>query len=134
MFKRKFQKGKESPDRDYFENLVEITYDPSKLKVIKESIEKDGLWEELFEWRISTVMESRIEIVEKKNKKWFRVTVKCDYEFRCHTQTIERAVYFATLYSRMIRDMWHIYGWASSAPEKVKSGQIIWKQHNPRST
>jgi hypothetical protein len=102
MVNKLIQGEKETPEGNYFRHLAEFTYDPSKLNSIKKSIDIEGFWEESIEWRISTVMDSRIEIIEENSKKWYRVTIKCDHEFRCHTQTIERAAYFAALYRKLI--------------------------------
>ena len=126
MLNKLFQRNKETLDRDYFTHLAEITNNPSHLNSIKESIDKNGLWEDSIEWRISTVMKSRIEIIEENSKQWFQVTVKCDHEFRCHTQTVESAVYFAALYRKIIIDMFHNFGWASSSPDMIKSNNITW--------
>uniref|UniRef100_UPI0031404113 hypothetical protein n=2 Tax=Alteromonas TaxID=226 RepID=UPI0031404113 len=71
----------------------------SKSEILR-AIAEFGNWQEFEEWRISTVTEFNISIEKFKNEDWFKVTVKCDYEFSCVCPTIERAMEMAGMYQQ----------------------------------
>jgi len=125
MLKNLLRRKEERRGHGYFAELARTTKNPARISEIKEAIESHGFWEDSYEWRISTVTDSRIEPIEERSRKWFRVTVKCDHEFRCHTQTIERAAYFTALYQMLIMDMFYNFGWASSSPDIVSEHDYI---------
>ena len=120
MFKNLLRRKEERRGHDYFTELIRITKNPARLTEIKDAVENRGFWQDSYEWRISTVLDARIEPVEEKSRQWFRVTVKCDHEFLCHTQTIERAVFFVALYQQLIIDMFYNLGWASASPAMIQ--------------
>jgi hypothetical protein len=68
------------------------------MKQVENAIEKEGFWEESVEWRISTVMNSRIEPKIQHDKGWFITTVKCEQEVMIPAASIERAIVFKKLY------------------------------------
>jgi hypothetical protein len=125
MFKNPFRRKKKLRGNEYFSEITDITRNPARLSDIIEAVERRGFWEESFEWRISTVMDSRIDAIEKDSRNWFRVTVKCGHEFQCHTQTIERAAYFTALYRSIIMDMFYNLGWPSSSSDMIKVHNLI---------
>jgi hypothetical protein len=125
MFKNLLRRKVDRRGHDYYAELARITKDPARLAQVKEAVEKQGFWQDSHEWRISTVLDARIEPVEVKSHQWFRVTVKCDHEFLCHTQTIERAVFFLALYQQLIIDMFYNLGWASASPEVIGEHDYI---------
>jgi hypothetical protein len=125
MFRNPLRRKEERRGYSYLAEITRITKDPVRLSDIEATVENQGFWQDSYEWRISTVMETRIEAIEKDSRQWFRVTVKCDHEFRCHTQTIERAVYFSALYQQLIIDMFYNLGWASSSLDIIKDRNFI---------
>jgi len=82
---------------------------------ILQAIAEKGCWQEFEEWRISTVTELYIGSEKFKNEDWFRVTVKCDYEFSCVCPTIDRAIEMAGLYQQLIMHLFNQVGWPSWA-------------------
>jgi len=125
MFKKILHRKEERRGHDYFAELARITKDPARLTEITQAVQNRGFWEESYEWRISTVLDARIEPVEVKSRPWFRVTVKCDHEFLCHTQTIERAAFFVALYQQLIIDMFYNLGWASASPGTIREHDYL---------
>jgi hypothetical protein len=55
-------------------NLSEYSANDNEIMQVQTAINTDGFWEESFEWKISTVMTSRIEPKIENNKKWFITT------------------------------------------------------------
>jgi hypothetical protein len=86
----------------------------SKSEILR-AIAEFGNWQEFKEWRISTVTEFNISIEKFKNEDWFKVTVKCDYEFSCVCPTIERAMEMAGMYQQLIMHLFNQVGWPSWA-------------------
>jgi len=82
---------------------------------ILSAIADSGNWQEFEEWRISTVTEFNIGSEKLKDEDWFRVTVKCDYEFSCVCPTIERAIEMAGMYQQLIMHLFNQVGWPSWA-------------------
>lgn len=86
----------------------------SKDEILK-AIAETSNWQEFEEWRISTVTEFNIGTEKFKDEDWFRVTVKCDYEFSCVCPTIERAIEMAGMYQQLIMHLSNQVGWPSWA-------------------
>jgi hypothetical protein len=85
------------------------------LQEIKSAIERDGFWEDMGEWRISTYRTARVEPVEAQGRRWFEVTVKSDNEMTCHAPTLERALEFMFVFERLAMDLFWTLGWPSWA-------------------
>lgn len=83
------------------------------LEEIATAIAKDGFWAISEEWRMSTYVTERIEVVENSGRRWFEVTVQCDTEMRCHAPTLERAVEYMAVFERLIMDLFWTLGWPS---------------------
>ena len=127
MIRRMFGKKDKRRGHDYFLKLTNISKDSDLFSLIASSIEDNGHWEESIEWRIFTDMKSRIDLEKKNEKIWYRVSVNCDHEFVCHTQTLDRAVYLLSIYKLLIMDMFYNLGWASSSEEQIKErGYMSW--------
>lgn len=94
------------PLRDYKATAGEI-------QEVQKQIAANGFWEQNTEWRISTVMTSRIEPQDKDGKKYFITTVKCEQEVMIPAKTIERAIIFRKVYEDIQMELWHELGWAS---------------------
>lgn len=90
---------------------------PERLEEILGTIRGRGLWEEAFEWRISTVMTSRVEPEEASGRRWFKVTVRCGAEFACRAPTLERAVEFLGVFEQLTMDLFYALGWSTWAAE-----------------
>jgi hypothetical protein len=80
---------------------------------IQEQIDKNGFWEEKNEWRIFTVMSSRIELIEKGDIRIYETTVKCEQEIKIPAKTVERAIVFKKIYEDIQMELWTELGWAS---------------------
>ena len=83
------------------------------IQKIERAIAERGSWSESIEWRISTVMTSKIEPVQREGATWYRVTVSCSYELSAECPTIARALQFQRIYSALISDMFWNLGWPS---------------------
>jgi hypothetical protein len=108
---------KKDANKAYFDSL-EIPADPQRLADVEKALAAQGHWEEAIEWRMSTVRTSRIECAEVDGVPAFRVTVECDHKFQCHCPTLERAMYFEQLYSRLISHLFYNVGWPSWADRR----------------
>ena len=100
------------PFDDYQATEVEI-------KEVREQIEKNGFWEQNDEWRISTVMFSKIEPTIRDGEEFFITTVKCETEIMIPAKTIERAIIFKKIYEDIIIELWHDLGWPSWTKKNV---------------
>jgi hypothetical protein len=99
----------------YLDQLSTKAKGQARVGEIKAAIAEKGFWEDFVEWRMSTVTELRIDLVQRDGKPWFRVRVACDHEMICYCQTIERAVEFLCVYERLIADLFWTLGWPSWA-------------------
>jgi hypothetical protein len=88
------------------------------LQEIKSAIERDGFWEDMGEWRISTYRTARVEPVEAQGRRWFEVTVKSDNEMTCHAPTLERGLEFMFVFERLAMDLFWTLGWPSWAARR----------------
>jgi hypothetical protein len=95
--------------------LSETPYVPDRSNEIRTAIARNGRYEEIVEWRISTTTSLSVEPVQVKGKEWYRVSAKCDHEFSCHAPTIDRAAQFLRIYEQLIADMFYALGWPSWA-------------------
>lgn len=85
----------------------------SEIQDVEKQIAAKGFWEQNTEWRISTVMTSKIKPQDKDGEKWFITTVKCEQEVMIPAKTIERAIIFRKVYEDIQMELWHELGWAS---------------------
>ena len=99
----------------YLADLAKRGYLNTTKEDILAAIESKGQWHEYEEWRISTVTEFQIYPEKFKDESWFRVFVKCDYEFSCVCPNIERAIEMAGMYQQMIMNLMTQVGWPSWA-------------------
>ncbi len=99
----------------YLADLAERGYLNTSKEDILDAIKSKGMWHEYEEWRISTVTEFKILPEKFKDENWFRVIVKCDYEFSCVCPSIERAIEMAGLYQQLVMNMMVQVGWPSWA-------------------
>ncbi|MBL0104706.1 MAG: hypothetical protein IPP51_13630 [Bacteroidetes bacterium] len=106
-------KSKPSPYKPYLKKISEYSATEAEIKQVENAIHTNSFWEESFEWRISTVMTSRIEPKMENNKLWYITTVKCEQEVIIPAATIERAIIFKKLYQDFQMELWHEQGWAS---------------------
>jgi hypothetical protein len=97
----------------YLKKISEYSATDDEISQVETAINKNGFWEEDFEWRISTVMTSKIEPKIENDKKWFITTVKCEQEVMIPAASIERAIIFKKLYQDFQMELWHEQGWAS---------------------
>lgn len=88
---------------------------PQLLAEVRSAIAETGAWEINEEWRISTYMFERIEPVESRGRRWFKVTVRSDTEMVCHAPTLERALEYMAVYERLVMDLFWTLGWPSWA-------------------
>lgn len=88
---------------------------PELINDVRSAITESGFWEINEEWRISTYMFDRIEIVEDRDRRWFKVTVRCDTEMTCHAPTLERALEYMAVFERLVMDLFWTLGWPSWA-------------------
>ena len=93
--------------------------DPIRIQEIKAALEATGRWEETFEWRISTVRTSTIELAEEHGRSWYRVRVENGVEASCLCPTIERAVEYLAVIEKLTAELFYALGWSSWA-EKGK--------------
>jgi hypothetical protein len=100
---------------DYLVKLAKAGSTHYQKHEVLDAIEKDGTWEDCVEWRISTYTETCISPEYFKDENWFRVSVKCDYEFSCICPTIDRALEMVGLYQQLIFKLFHQVGWPSWA-------------------
>jgi hypothetical protein len=91
---------------------------PELLREIKAAIDRDGVWEDEGEWRISTYMTRRVEPVEVHDRRWFEVTVKSDTTLTCLAPTLERALEFMFVFERLVMDLFWTLGWPSWAARR----------------
>src|SRR5689334_21405332 len=103
----------------YSKKLSEYSATEDEIKQVENAISKNGFWEDSFEWRISTVMTSRIEPKVENDKKWFITTVKCEQEVMIPAATIERAIIFKKIYQDFQMVLWLEQGWASWTKKAV---------------
>ncbi len=103
-----------SKDR-FLADLVQKGYLNTPKSEILQAIAESGNWQEFEEWRISTITEFNIGTEKFQNEDWFRVIVKCDYEFSCVCPTIERAIEMAGMYQQLIMNLFPQVGWPSWA-------------------
>ena len=92
----------------------------AQLETVRESIAKNGTWNEQEEWRISTWFETTINLEEVNGKRWFLVSVQRDRQaLSCKCPTIERAFMFSKLYQHIIVYQFYSVGppWASPLGE-----------------
>src|SRR4051812_47703249 len=105
--------GRKKKDDTYFTELC-VDQDPQLVPRIRAALEKDGIWKESDEWRISSWTDMSVKPTEDKNgRKWFDVRVSCDHEFVCHAPTVERAAQWVWLYQKMIMKLFYQLGWPS---------------------
>ncbi|MBU2569024.1 MAG: hypothetical protein KJ725_03115 [Gammaproteobacteria bacterium] len=102
----------------YLAELSKSGYLETPREEIQTSIEKKGYWQEYEEWRISTITEFKIEKEPFKDEMWFRVFVKCDYEFGCVCPTLDRAIEMAVMYQQLIMRLFVQVGWPSWASKE----------------
>ena len=88
---------------------------------IAKHIAQNGLWEKQEEWRISTVMDFKIEPQMKDGRNWFITTVKCEQEIMIPAATIERAIIFMKAYRDFLIDLFYHQGWASQSDNKMSN-------------
>ncbi|MEZ9237099.1 MULTISPECIES: hypothetical protein [Shewanella] len=100
---------------DYLSKLLESGDVSHQKHAVLDAIEKGGVWEECVEWRISTYTETSISPEKFKDEDWFRVVVKCDYEFSCVCPTVDRALEMVALYQQLIFKLFRQVGWPSWA-------------------
>lgn len=104
-----------STNDNFLEHLARTGHLNTPKSQILAAILEKGEWHEYEEWRISTITEFTIVPEQFKDEKWFRVRVKCDYEFSCVCPTIERAIEMAGLYQQLIMHLFNQVGWPSWA-------------------
>lgn len=97
----------------FLANLAKKAYLNTSKDEILRAIAETGFWQNFEEWRISTETEFNIRSEKFNNEDWFRVTVKCDYEFSCVCPTIERAIEMAGMYQQLIMHLFNQVGWPS---------------------
>jgi hypothetical protein len=97
----------------FLADLAKKGYLNTPKEEILKSISNTGEWKEFEEWRISTVTAFYIGLEKFKEEDWFRVIVKCDYEFSCVCPTIERAIEMAGMYQQLVMHLSHQVGWPS---------------------
>ena len=97
----------------FVQPLTEYKATNEEIKEVEKQILEKGFWEQEIEWRISTVMSSRIEPQNKDGEKWFITTVKCEQEVMIPAKTIEREIIFRKIYEDFQKELWHELGWAS---------------------
>ena len=97
----------------YLKKISEYAATKDEIKQVETAIDHCGFWEDIIEWRISTVMTNRIEPKIENERKWFITTVKCEQEVMIPAATIERAIIFKKLYQDFQMELWHEQGWAS---------------------
>ena len=95
--------------------LSEYSATEDEIAQVETAINQYGFWEESVEWRISTVMTSRIEPKVENERKWFITTVKCEQEVMIPAATVERAIVFKKLYQDFQMELFYAQGWASSS-------------------
>ena len=93
--------------------------DPARAAAVRKALTTDNHWEEANEWRIFTVMTSRIERRVENNRWMFRVTVECDHEFSAACPTVERALEVVVVYEQLIKDLFSSLGWPGWASKDV---------------
>lgn len=104
---------RERAARKYFAQIDPGRPTDERIAEVSTAIQQDGRWSESIEWRICTVMESTIEPIERDGCTWYRVSVKCCYEFCCECPTLPRAVEFQWIYAALISDLFWNLGWPS---------------------
>jgi hypothetical protein len=104
---------RERAARKYFPQIDPGLANDARVEEISTAIKQHGQWNESIEWRISTVMESRIEPIDRDGNTWYRVSVKCCHELRTECPTLRRAVQFQSIYAALICDMFWNLGWPS---------------------
>jgi len=104
---------RERAAQKYFSQIDPGQPDNDRVAEITTAIEQHGQWTESIEWRISTVMDSRIETVDRDGTTWYRVTVKCCYELSSECPTLPRAIQYQRVYATLIGDMFWNLGWPS---------------------
>jgi hypothetical protein len=96
---------------------------PELVNEVRSTITESGFWEINEEWRISTYMFERIEIVENRGRRWFKVTVGSANEMTCHAPTLERALEHMAVFERLVMDLFWTLGWPSWATvEQARPG------------
>lgn len=106
------------PEVPYLAEAAEealLTASDSRLQAIAVAIRRDGYWEQVVEWRISTETTMRIEVETVRERPWYKVSVSCDADMSCHAPTLERAVQFLGVFERLIMDLFWTLGWPSWA-------------------
>jgi hypothetical protein len=109
----------------YFQGLStaardSIYRDPQRFREIHAAIKEKGVWEEAFEWRMSTETRSRIEVVNKGGDGWYKATSTCDATMTCECPTLERAYEFYSVFAQLHSDLFSAVGW----PSWVSAGQM----------
>ena len=105
----------------YLAELADRSRTRRSLDAIRDAIEQRGYWEEMLEWRISTVTALRIERTAHSEPR-FLVRAECDNKFETVCPTIERALEFLGIYERLIQDLYWTVGWPSCASkQKLKA-------------
>ena len=105
--------SKPTAHTSYVKTLTDYKATEEEIKEVEKQIAEKGFWEQDLEWRISTVMTSKIEPKVKDGIKWFITTVKCEQEVMIPAKTIERAIIFQKIYADFQMELWHEQGWAS---------------------
>lgn len=91
---------------------------------VRAAIQEKGYWEHYEEWRIFTITHFRItatEQLDERNQKTrlvYAVQVLCDYDLRCVSPTLERALHFCGTFQDWIERGFEKEGWPSWADKK----------------
>ena len=99
---------------EYF-HALEGHADRNLVPIVAADISRQGFWERVEEWRISSYITSRIEPFEHQGKKWYRLTVKNGTDATCICPTIARAVHYLAIFERLSKDLFWTQGWPSWA-------------------
>jgi len=97
----------------YLSNLAKEGSLKVETNNIISEIKENGSWKKFIEWRMAVTTELEISKEKNKNEYWYRVVVKCDYEFSCLCPCIERAIEMAGLYQELIVNLSMQVGWPS---------------------
>lgn len=111
--------------QEYFKKLYKVdsifTEDYEKINkaemvnIVNDSIRTKGYWEDNCEWRISTVMTSRIETETIGEKLYYKVSVDNEVKVHCYCPTIIRALNYLVVLQESSKDMFWSIGWSTWA-------------------
>jgi hypothetical protein len=90
-------------------------FDPTsdEIRDVKKQIADKGYWSVLYEWKLMTSTECRIELQIKDGKEMFLTTVKCEHEITFPAANIERAILFKKIYESLQFELYYSLGWSS---------------------